>query len=67
MDANLELARAKVTNRYLAENLAVSEAERFLDSMRETTAFLERRVAREKIVIAKSAQTTVISETVRVS
>lgn len=54
MDATLEMARAKVTNRYLAENLAVGEAERFLDSMRETTAFLERRIAREKLLLRKA-------------
>lgn len=48
MDANLELARTKVTVRYLAENLDVAGAEKLLHCLRESSAFLERRIAREK-------------------
>lgn len=49
MDLLLELAKSRVTNRYLAEHLGLSDAESLLRGLRETVAFLERRIAREKI------------------
>ena len=55
MDATLELARTKLTVRYLAEHSSLAEAESLLRSIRETTTYLERRIAREK-------QSAIISE-----
>ncbi len=58
----LELARAKLTNRYLAENVDLVEAEKLKNDLTEVCRFLERRIAREKIV-AKKSQFVVTSST----
>jgi len=50
LDFNLETARAKITVSYLAENLPLSEAEKFYDKLSETCRYLERRIARERNV-----------------
>ncbi len=58
MDLSLELARSKVTTRYLAENIPLPEAEKLKHDLTEVCRFLERRIAREKIV-AKESQNVV--------
>lgn len=51
-EPNLELARTRLTLRHLAEHSVLDDAETMLKMCRETVAFLERRIAREKLVIA---------------
>ncbi len=48
MDLLLELARTKVTNRYLAENLSLDQAEKLRHDLTEVCRFLERRIQNEK-------------------
>ncbi len=55
---DLELARTKLTVSHLAKNAELPDAERMLAHLRETVTFLERRIAREKIV-AKESQSVV--------
>jgi len=50
MDNGLEIARTKVTLRYLAEHAELSDAEKLLHSLKETSMFLERRISREKSI-----------------
>ena len=50
----LELARTKLTVNHLAKHSELSEAESLLRHLRETVTFLERRIAREKLALAKS-------------
>jgi hypothetical protein len=57
----LELARAKLTNRYLAENVDLAEAEKLRHDLTEVCRFLERRIAREKVNVAKESQPVVTS------
>lgn len=66
---SLELARTKLTLRHLAEpkHTTLPEAESLCSSLRETVIFLERRIAREKLAIAKMTPVSVDSEFVRVS
>lgn len=66
MKENLELARTKLTVRHLAQYSDLGEAESLLNSLRETVTFLERRIAREKLAIAKESRVVVHSELVRV-
>lgn len=54
MDANLELIRTRATVRYLAENLDVSDAQTLLHDLKESSAYLERRIAREKSLQQKA-------------
>ena len=51
---NLELAKAKLTVKHLAQHGDLADAESLLCSLRETVTFLERRIAREKLALAKS-------------
>ena len=67
MSDNLELARTKLTVRHIAQHGELADAESLLHSLRETVTFLERRIAREKIAIAKSTVKVIDSEFVRVS
>lgn len=67
MDNALELARTRVTIRHLAENLDMSEAEKLLLCLRESTVFLERRITREKLDVAEKGETVVHSQSVRPS
>ncbi len=55
----LELARAKLTNRYLAENVDLAEAEKLKNDLTEVCRFLERRIAREKMIVAKGSRNVV--------
>lgn len=66
MDANFELALAKLAVRQVAQNGSLSDAESLLKVSRETVAFLERRIAREKLSTAKQVN-VVNSEAVRAS
>lgn len=66
-DAGLEIARTKLTVKYLAEHSPLLDAESLLRSLRETVTFLERRVEREKLSIASKVNLTVLSDTVRAS
>ena len=54
MDANLELARTKLTIRHVAQHAELADAESLLNALRETVTFLERRITREKIAATKS-------------
>ena len=65
--SNLELARTKLTVRHLAQHSDLSDAESLLNGLRETVTYLERRIAREKLAIAKERPLAVSSEFVRVS
>lgn len=56
MDLMLELARNKITNRFLAENAPLAEAEKLRHDLTEVCRFLERRIAREKMIVAKESQ-----------
>lgn len=60
MDANLELARTKLTVKHIAEHGTLPDAESLLRGLRETVAFLERRVAREKI-LSRKAEVVILS------
>ena len=51
---NLQLAICKVTVQHVAQYSQLADAESLLKSLRETVAFLERRVAREKLDAKKS-------------
>lgn len=51
---NLDLSIAKLITRHLAEHAALPDAESLLSSLRETVAFLERRIAREKVLQHKT-------------
>ncbi len=55
----LELARAKLTNRYLAENVDLAEAEKLKNDLTEVCRFLERRITREKMIVAKESRNVV--------
>ncbi len=55
----LELARAKLTNRYLAENIDLAEAEKLKSDLTEVCRFLERRITREKLIVAKESRNVV--------
>jgi len=59
MDLLLELARNKVTNRYLAEHLDLDQAEKLRHDLTEVCRFLERRIARERLDMAKESQSVV--------
>ena len=59
MDVNLELARTRLTVEHFAENLPLEEAERFYRFLNEKCAFLNRRIAREKLAIAKNSASKV--------
>jgi hypothetical protein len=50
---NLQLSLCKVTVQHLAQYSPLTDAESLLRSLRETVAFLERRVAREKVEARK--------------
>ena len=50
----LELARTKLTVKYIAQHGELPDAESLLRHLRETVTFLERRIAREKLALAKS-------------
>jgi hypothetical protein len=54
----LELARNKITNRYLAENVDLAEAEKLRHDLTEVCRYIERRIAREKIAEHKSVITS---------
>jgi len=61
MDFTLELAKTKVAVSYLAEKLPLSDAERFYSYLSEQRKYLERRIAREKRIVADSSQVSVES------
>jgi len=63
----LELATSKVTVRFLAENTELPDAQTLLRGLRETVVFLERRIAREKLALAREGATVVHSQSVRPS
>lgn len=54
MEPNLELVRSKLTVKFLAEHSTLPDAESLLRSLRETVTYLERRIAREKILNHKA-------------
>lgn len=64
---NLQLAICKTTVRHIAQHGTLVDAESLLNGLRETVTFLERRIAREKLAMAKSKPIVVNSEFVRVS
>ncbi len=51
----LELARTKLTVSHLAHEVDLPDAEKMLAHLRETVTFLERRIAREKVNLAKAS------------
>lgn len=57
---NLQLAVCKVSVQHLAQYSQLSDAESLLKVLRETVAFLERRIAREKIDVAKQRRVGVL-------
>ena len=59
MTLELELIRTKVTNRYLAENVDLPSAEKLKHDLTEVCRFLERRIAREKMIVAKESRNVI--------
>ena len=64
---NLQLAICKLTVRHIAQHGELSDAESLLHALRETVTFLERRIAREKIAIAKQTRVVVHSRAIGVN
>ncbi len=59
MTPELELIRVKVTTRYLAENVDLPSAEKLRHDLTEVCRYLERRIAREKVNVAKESQSVI--------
>lgn len=68
MSDSLELTKTKVSIRWFAENLELSDAEKYLRSLRETVAYLERRTTRERMLLHKQSESIIVTaETAMVS